>query len=160
MLCCQHFSCFEAHFPTVDFHCVPKNLSFLPSFLVPGSNQRQQSLSDGTQWRSVPSERLQQRAELLLLVLAGQPAAAAGLRRSAAEQTQALPDHAAAVRQRHLARDRRARAHAGAGTGGECGTPGCLSYSWFQLTMKNTSNAFFLYVHGYLRKPQGCFLFC
>lgn len=90
------------------------------------SNQRQQSLADGPQRRPLPSQRLQQRAELLLLVLAGQPAAAAGLRRPAAQQAQALPDDAAAVRQRHLARDRRARPHAGAGTGGECwrGHPG------------------------------------
>lgn len=92
----------------------------------PCSNQRQQSLADGPQWRPLPPQRLQQRAELLLLVLAGQPAAAAGLRRPAAQQAQALPDDAAAVRQRHLARDRRARPHAGAGTGGECwrGQPG------------------------------------
>lgn len=106
----------KVHCPAFDLNYLTKNLSFL----VPGSNQRQQSLSDSTQRRSISSERLQQRAELLLLVLTGQPAAAASLRRSAAEQTQALPDDAAAVRQRHLARDRRARAHAGAGTGGEC----------------------------------------
>lgn len=101
-------------------------LPFHQKSLFPCSNQRQQSLADGPQRRPLPSQRLQQRAELLLLVLAGQPAAAAGLRRPAAQQAQALPDDAAAVRQRHLARDRRARSHAGAGTGGECwrGQPG------------------------------------
>lgn len=110
------------HFSAFHFYHLTKDLCLL----VPGSNQRQHALADGAQRRSVSSERLQQRAELLVVVLAGQPAAAAGLWRSAAEQTQALPDDAAAVRQRHLARDRRACAHAGAGTGGEWRSPlGC-----------------------------------
>lgn len=95
------------------------NLSHTPS--VPSySEQWQQSLSHSPQWRPLPTQRLQQRAKLLLLLLAGQPAAAAGLRRTAAEQAQALPHHPAAVRQRHLARDRRARTHVGARPSGEC----------------------------------------
>lgn len=90
------------------------------------SKQRQQSLPHGAQRRPLASQRLQQRPQLLLLLLAGQPAAAAGLRRPAAQQAQALPDHPATVRQRHLARDRRARPHAGARTGGEYQLP-CAS---------------------------------
>ena len=83
------------------------------------SNQRQHSLAHGAQRRPLPPQRLQQRPQLLLLVLASQPAAAAGVRRPAAQQAEALPHHAAAVRQRHLARDRRACPDAGAGPGGE-----------------------------------------
>lgn len=85
------------------------------------SDQRKQPLSHGAQRRSVPAQRLQQWPQLLVLLLAGQPAAAAGLRRPTAQQAEAFPHDPAAVRKRHLARNWRARPHAGARTGGECG---------------------------------------
>lgn len=74
----------------------------LSPLLVSRSNQWQQPLSYSAQRRSISSKRLQQRSQLLLLILAGQPAAAAGLRRPAAQQAQALPHNPTAVWQRHL----------------------------------------------------------
>lgn len=87
--------------------------------LVSRSNQWQQPFSYGAQRRSISPKRLQQRPQLLLLLLAGQPAAAAGLWRAAAQQAQALPHNPTAVWQRHLTGNRRAGPHVSARTSGE-----------------------------------------
>ena len=82
------------------------------------SDERRQPLADSHQRCPV---RLQQWPGHLLHGLAVHAAAAPGVRGAAAQQTEALPGHPAAVRQRHLAGDRGARAHAGAGARGESG---------------------------------------
>ncbi|KAM6057909.1 protein CBFA2T3 isoform 8-T8 [Chlamydotis macqueenii] len=75
------------------------------------SDEREQPLADRHQWGPVHPQRVQQRAGHLLQRLPLHPPAPAGLRRPPALQAQALPHHAAAVRQRHLPRDRGAGAH-------------------------------------------------
>lgn len=83
------------------------------------SDERQQPLTHGHPRCPVYAQWLQQRPSHLIHSLAVHTAPAPGLRGAAAQQTQAVPHHPAAVWQRHLARDRGARAHTGAGTGGE-----------------------------------------
>ncbi len=82
------------------------------------SDQWDQSLAADAQRHSLAASALQQRPFIIIFLLSGQSAASSHLRRAAAEQTQALPHNTAAVRQRHLARDRRERPEPGAGAGG------------------------------------------
>lgn len=84
------------------------------------SDERQQPLTDGHPWCPVYTQWLQQWASHLIHRLAVHTAPAPSVRGAAAQQAQAVPHHPAAVRQRHLARDRGACAHAGVGAGGEC----------------------------------------
>lgn len=83
------------------------------------SDERQQPLTHGHPRCPVYAQWLQQRPSHLIHRLAVHTAPAPGLRGAAAQQTQTVPHHPAAVWQRHLTRDRGARTHTGAGTGGE-----------------------------------------
>lgn len=65
-------------------------------------NQWKQPLTYSAQRCAVASQWLQQRPQLLLVLLTGQSAAASGVRRPSAQQAQALSHDSAAVRQRHL----------------------------------------------------------
>ena len=97
----------------------------------PRSDERQQPLAHGHRRRPVHAQWLQQWPGHLMHGRTVHTAAAPSLWGPAAQQAQALPGHPAAVRQRHLPRDRGACAHAGAGARGESGgdavTPGRAS---------------------------------
>lgn len=93
-------------------------LSFSQSMSFSRSDQRESSLPSHPERSAVAAAEVQQRAVLLLLLVAGQPAAAGHLRGSPAQQAEALPDHAAAVWQRHLPRDRGQRPQPRPGPGG------------------------------------------
>lgn len=80
------------------------------------SAERKQPLSYVPERRSVHSQWLQQRAGHVVDGFAVQPAAPASLRRPAAVQVEALPDDAAAVRQRYIAGDWGAGAQPRAGS--------------------------------------------
>lgn len=84
------------------------------------SDEWKRPLSHGYQWGTFHPQRLQQWACDLFHCLPLQPPAPSSLWRPPAQQAEALPDHPAAVWQRHLSGDRGARPHLGAGPGGEC----------------------------------------
>lgn len=75
-----------------------------PLFLSPllSSDQWESPFPANPECSAVSTAAVQQRTVLFLFLLAGQPAAAGHVRRSPAEQAEAVPDHAAAVWQRHL----------------------------------------------------------
>lgn len=98
------------------------------------SAEWEQSFSHVAKRCSIHSQWLQQRASHVLDGLAVQPAAPARLRSPAALQTEALPDDAAAVRKRHLARDRRESAQPRVGPGGKLWSSSVSDFGFFPTT--------------------------
>lgn len=84
-----------------------KHSSFFKQIPLLCSDQWKPSFPANPQRSAISTSALQQWSILFLFLVAGQPAAAGHLRGAPAEQAQALPDHAAAVWQRHLSWDRR-----------------------------------------------------